>query len=275
MRSYSKSKIDKLGGRLARDNPPTDDDMTMLEVVRADHDQPMARVQHVLVEELGIESTSRLKTTGTIIDKVRRERTRLSTLQDIAGLRVVIDMGLQEQDEIVSAIVERFPDSKVKDRRAEPSHGYRAVHVMVEMEDCVVEVQVRTTMQDLWAQATEKLADRVGREIRYGEPPAVDSPAVREVLKMLATGSELVAAMEMGAKELEETRSRISVLQAALAHEQLKEAPKQLDTRLAEAAAKADELQESRNRIAEQQKALLARMITLLEQVPSEIWSEE
>ena len=52
-----------------------------------------------------------------------------------------------------------------------PSYGYRAVHVIVRTQGCLVEVQVRTYLQDMWAQIVERLADTFGRQIRYGEPP--------------------------------------------------------------------------------------------------------
>ena len=53
-----------------------------------------------------------------------------------------------------------------------------------------VEVQIRTELQDLWAQVFERLADRWGRAIRYGgeldEPDAValgsDPPITRREL---------------------------------------------------------------------------------------------
>jgi hypothetical protein len=41
----------------------------------------------------------------TIIEKLKREKTRLSAMQDIAGVRVVLPMTLGEQD----ALVERIP----------------------------------------------------------------------------------------------------------------------------------------------------------------------
>jgi ppGpp synthetase/RelA/SpoT-type nucleotidyltranferase len=50
-------------------------------------------------------------------------------------------------------------------------HGYAAVHVIVFPEDVPIEIQVRTRWQHEWADLFEKLADRVGRGIRYGEPP--------------------------------------------------------------------------------------------------------
>jgi ppGpp synthetase/RelA/SpoT-type nucleotidyltranferase len=64
-----------------------------------------------------------------------------------------------------------FPDTRTIDRRAVPSHGYRAVHVIVRTQGCLVEVQVRTHMQDMWTQTVERLADTIGRQIRYGEQP--------------------------------------------------------------------------------------------------------
>jgi ppGpp synthetase/RelA/SpoT-type nucleotidyltranferase len=51
-------------------------------------------------------------------------------------------------------------------------HGYRAVHVIAFPEGVPIEIQVRTLWQHEWAELFEKLADRVGRGIRYGEAPA-------------------------------------------------------------------------------------------------------
>jgi hypothetical protein len=57
------------------------------------------------------------------------------------------------------------------DRRATPSHGYRAVHVVVRVDDCLCEIQVRTRGQHVWAEVVERLADHWGRQIRYGGDP--------------------------------------------------------------------------------------------------------
>lgn len=85
----SKSQIDKLGERLRTSNEVSVDDLTLLQQVRAEHDAAMAVVADRLASELGLEPGTRLKTVGTIVDKLRRERMRLSQMQDIAGVRVV------------------------------------------------------------------------------------------------------------------------------------------------------------------------------------------
>jgi hypothetical protein len=123
--------------------------------------------------DLGLQPGSRLKTTGTLVDKLRRiPGMRLSRIQDVAGARVVAEMNREEQDRLVGGVTARFDDYRVKDRRAEPSFGYRAVHIIVKRQGRPVEIQVRTHLQDLWAQIVERLADDWGRGIRYGEPPS-------------------------------------------------------------------------------------------------------
>ncbi len=44
-------------------------------------------------------------------------------MQDIAGVRVVVDVDRSEQDELVKNVVEVFGYAKVVDRRANPVTG--------------------------------------------------------------------------------------------------------------------------------------------------------
>ncbi len=55
----------------------------------------------------------------------------------------------------------------IKDRRLEPSHGYRAVHVMHGDHRGTVEVQIRTLLQHQWAELSE-LFDRISPGTKYG-----------------------------------------------------------------------------------------------------------
>ncbi|MDT0488345.1 hypothetical protein RNB18_50780, partial [Streptomyces sp. DSM 41640] len=140
------------------------------------YDDMLGRALDV-VRELGFEPTSRVKNTGTILEKLERQGgSWLKSIQDLAGMRVVLDGDRGTQDAAVAAIVRAFTDPgrepRVTDRRVQPSHGYRAVHVIAQLEGMPVEIQVRTRYQHEWADMFEKLADVIGRGIRYGEPPS-------------------------------------------------------------------------------------------------------
>lgn len=202
----TKSQINKLGDSLRAAGPPSEEDLARLQEFRATYDDPMATAQRLIQEALGIETTARLKTTNTIIEKLRRERTRLSEMQDIAGLRIVRDISLAEQDELVIGIEGLIPEAKTVDRRKRPSHGYRAVHVIAKIADRPVEIQIRTDMQDLWAQALERLADRAGREIRYGGIPE----GCEALIETLLAAAREVALIEQQQAELRELTARLA-----------------------------------------------------------------
>lgn len=124
--------------------------------------------------ETGLVPTGRLKNTGTLLDKLRRQGgSWLKSVYDLAGMRIVGDFDRPQQDTVVADLVEVFAQGarppRVIDRRADPVQGYRAVHVIVFPEGLPVEIQVRTRWQHEWAELFEKLADRVGRGIRYGD----------------------------------------------------------------------------------------------------------
>ena len=72
------------------------------------------------------------------------------------------------QDEVVEGLKELFSDPEVDDRREHPSHGYRAVHVIAEVQGKPVEIQVRTRLQDLWAQLCEVISDEIDKDLKYG-----------------------------------------------------------------------------------------------------------
>jgi hypothetical protein len=173
----SKSQIDRLGLRLVEEGGPADEDLRLLYGLLLDRSVQLDRAEARVREELGVVPTSRVKNTETILEKLRRgDGSGLKSIQDLAGMRIVGDFDRGGQDELVEQIVALFGGGvrapKVVDRRARPMHGYRAVHVIVFPDGAPIEIQVRTEWQHEWAEFFEKLADRVGRGIRYGEPPA-------------------------------------------------------------------------------------------------------
>lgn len=125
----------------------------------------------MLREEFGQRPTAReAKSTPAILAKLHRERTPLSTMQDIAGCRVIV-ADRQAQRQLMADLRVRFPEHKFFDRIAQPSHGYRTLHLVVRVTGHRVEIQVRTELQHLWAQVCELIADRVGLEFKYGQGP--------------------------------------------------------------------------------------------------------
>jgi ppGpp synthetase/RelA/SpoT-type nucleotidyltranferase len=95
----SNSKIDKLGDRL-RDGTETDDDLRTLDAFQAPFLDATSSVRNIISEHLmcQYDIAERLKTLNSIRLKLRRERTRLSTMQDLGGLRIVVsDRALQDK----------------------------------------------------------------------------------------------------------------------------------------------------------------------------------
>lgn len=170
-RSLTTSQINRLGERLRRSRRPAVEDLELLNLVRGDYEPSVIAIAEILRRELRVVANWRLKTTVSIIEKLRRDRTRLSKMQDIAGLRIVRQMSLSAQDRLAERIKLLFPEVEVIDRRADPSYGYRALHLIISHDGIPAELQIRTMSQDSWAQLTESLADSWGRGIRYGDPP--------------------------------------------------------------------------------------------------------
>jgi len=88
-------------------------------------------------------------------------------MQDIAGCRLVVP-NLVAQDQVVERLKSALPNAVVVDRRKEPSFGYRAVHIIATARNKLIEIQVRTELQHLWAQLSEKLSDVLDRALKYG-----------------------------------------------------------------------------------------------------------
>jgi ppGpp synthetase/RelA/SpoT-type nucleotidyltranferase len=166
-RSISKSRVDRLGERL-RHGEVQEADLLELDEFRRSFSASYARVVSVVARITGVAPSGRpAKSTTAIVEKLRRETIRLSQMQDIAGCRLVVP-SVHDQDALVGQLRAAFVRATVVDRRESPSHGYRAVHVIVEDGERPVEIQVRTSFQHLWAEFSEKLSDVIDPSIKYG-----------------------------------------------------------------------------------------------------------
>jgi len=231
---FSRTKIQQLGERLAT-GTDSEEDRQVLEELVACHQttlesgRPRLDGLEVAAGTSPLVISGRPKTTTTIIEKLQREDgMSLPRMQDLAGFRIVGAISLAGQDRLAEEIVLRFPadprSPKLIDRRADPRSGYRALHVVTCLDGVSIEVQVRTLYQHVWADMMEYLADRLGRQIRYGQPPIPpegvsqrQADLIVEAMMRLSAGfAEREAQGEHGnwlvtnlAQDLEETREML------------------------------------------------------------------
>lgn len=191
---FTKSQIDRLGERL-RKRDISEGDLRLLDTYRRSFAEASEYVFAQIRDRLGLEPAGRAtKSTTSIVGKLRREKTRLSRMQDIAGCRLLV-ADVLSQDVVVENLIRLFEKVTVVDRRERPSHGYRAVHVIVERDGKLIEIQVRTSLQQAWAQVSEKLSDIVDPSIKYGVGD-------EEVLLILARMSDRIMQYEEKESEL-------------------------------------------------------------------------
>src|ERR1035437_437496 len=165
--SISKTHIDQLGDRLKKGDV-SDEDVSRCESYRLSFAEAYEWVVACLQDATQLEPTGRrAKTTNSITDKLRRETIRLSQMQDIAGCRLVVG-DILVQDKVVEQIRSKLSKAVLVDRRKQPSYGYRGVHIIATAQSRPVEIQVRTELQHLWAQLSERLSDARGSAIKYG-----------------------------------------------------------------------------------------------------------
>jgi hypothetical protein len=188
---YSKSKVDRAGQtfadqlRLVADQEKTiERSPAVLEAVeiidwwREEHARPLSRVAANLRQYAGQHEapkvTQRLKKFPTIVDKLLREPTmKLSRMADIGGVRAVLpDQAAAYR--VASRLRMNWTIIKFRDYVADPKvDGYRALHLINRNRGRLIEVQLRTRLQDAWANSVEVDARRVAPGLKFGAGPQV------------------------------------------------------------------------------------------------------
>lgn len=207
---WSGKKLAKLGDAIARGEPAPAGCPRYTEVV-AWHSRLCAEVAAVVLREHwhsvrgeDFDVTTRAKTHDTLKQKLIRESSlHLQQVQDLAGIRIDIDCGLDQQTALADEIAEFFRNDGeviVKDIRATPHSGYRAIHLWLRLPAGRAEIQIRTRGQSAWANAYEQLGDTVGRGIRYGD--AHPDPLVQLVVDTLHMNSSALARLEISQQEV-------------------------------------------------------------------------
>ena len=175
-----------------------------------------------LFTESPINISSRMKNYGTLREKLRRTKLKLSEVRDIVGCRVVVLNFNEEQDLVVRRIIENIEVDKFKviDRRIISNHGYRAVHIELRLNRMRIEIQVRTELQDLWARTSEAFGELVGRGVRYGKAIELERFSTHEQILIAQIEGGLASASnkigEAFAKNYEQDSTEIREIHSEL-----------------------------------------------------------
>jgi putative GTP pyrophosphokinase len=177
-------------------DPELRDAAILMNRFRLSFQDPLGRVRmglqsFVSTEGAPIVVAQRLKRSPTIAGKlVRMPTARLTQMQDIGGCRAILPTQEQVYD-VVRRIRRRGWDvRRVDDYAATPKvTGYRAVHVVVLRRGRLVEIQLRTPLQQRWAAEVDRAAGQVGIALKDGAgPPEIAEPFVEIAEEMARTG---------------------------------------------------------------------------------------
>ena len=93
-------------------------------------------------------TTSRIKSPESVLKKIGND---YSLLHDIIGVRIICSF-VDEIYEVKNWIFSCFKVVEIRDYLKQPKpSGYRSLHVIIKVDGCLVEIQVRTIALDFWA----------------------------------------------------------------------------------------------------------------------------
>lgn len=180
---FSKKEVNRAGIILLDKSLEEQDKAKMiLDNWRACHVEPLNAFQQSLEEKLSsTDSTAlvsqRLKRTPSIISKLERNpQMKLSRMQDIGGIRAVVN-NMQKVRELESGYkkgTEIFSiSSGGKDYINYPkTSGYRSVHQIFKCPNGYsIELQIRTQIQHAWATAVETMGTFLNNSLKSSEGP--------------------------------------------------------------------------------------------------------
>lgn len=222
----SKSRVDKAGSRLrdqmaspvifdAEAEEVRESDISVVTSYRRSYSEPLLKVRIGLASfrtTIGARDaaiTQRTKRYNRLVAKlVRFPRQRLSQMQDIGGVRVVLN-DQSESDAMVKRILDNWSDHirRHDNYVSEPQQsGYRSHHIVVDRDGRLVEIQVRTENQHTWAESVESVGRMIGEELKWGDGPS-------EILGYYSQLGVLVNLADRGATVPDDILDRVNTAQ--------------------------------------------------------------
>jgi len=206
---YSKTQVDRAGNFVAEQiaivakDPKQAEGRAPLSVIaeaievidwwRTEHGKPLSRVasnlRHYVSREGSPVVSQRLKRVPTITNKLTREpKMRLSQMADIGGVRAILPDQLAVY-RVASRLRRNWTITRTRDYVIDPKDdGYRALHLISRYRGRLIEIQLRTHNQDIWANTVETLSRTAYPAVKFGEGP----PALHRFLADFAEALELV-----------------------------------------------------------------------------------
>ncbi len=175
------------------------------------HGYPLRKVtvglrQFVQSETETVNVAQRLKRMDRVVDKLARFPTmRLSQMEDVGGCRAVVQ-DADEVQRVARRMRRRWDIVATHDYRDEPKpSGYRALHYVVRRDGRLIEIQLRTVTQQVWAEAVETWSARTGFNLKDQEGPE----ELLEFFRLAARGIALDEAGEPADEALEREFERL------------------------------------------------------------------
>lgn len=171
---FSKSQINKAGLTIANSDSTKDEYDKAIEIMnnwRAAHAYPLQNIYSRLSDMFkDFIVVQRLKRQESIVGKIKRfPEMNLYRMQDLDGCRIIVD-SLDQVYSTVDLIKKSFSDYEIRketDYIQKPKKsGYRCYHMICKFnsedkpvynKNMLIEIQVRTKMQHMWATAVEMM----------------------------------------------------------------------------------------------------------------------
>lgn len=187
---YSKNKINRAGQlvvdhmraaaadgrRIEQQREKLDEAIEIIDWWRGEHAKPLSRVagnlRYYAADEGAPVVAQRLKKLPTMVGKLlRTPGMKLARMEDIGGVRAVLP-DERAAYRIAGRLRKNWTVTRFRDYITEPkADGYRALHLINRNHGRLVEVQLRTRLQDAWANSVEIDARRVAPGLKFGAGP--------------------------------------------------------------------------------------------------------
>ncbi|WP_083929186.1 RelA/SpoT domain-containing protein [Hyphomicrobium zavarzinii] len=203
----SKARIDKAGRLLSTPPDPLTEEYLELEDVFDTYRKTFLPKLTELTSQIQFWLTNngehyyiaqRLKRKPQILRKLRRLSARLTQLQDIGGCRIIVRSNRQV-DELKDFIEKKIAETEYLNLvratdyrpRGRDDSGYRAVHLIIENKEKVIELQIRSMIQHYWAESIERTSVIYGSHLKEQEGDPV-------VIKYFKNLSDIFYELEAG-----------------------------------------------------------------------------